>query len=152
MPIFNQHGSIRVRSLWGEIFFLLNPEHGLVTLGDADDPEASPNAGQIEQVLPDGPILFLLDEIVIYMAKLTERGQGNLLGFLNLLASVVRNRPQTCLVVTDPGSQAVYAAQSSKLAAELTTDAAKLEAILGADVRFRSHWGRIQQGYCAPAI
>jgi hypothetical protein len=32
---------------------LLDPEHGLEILGDADNPEASPNAAQIEQVLPE---------------------------------------------------------------------------------------------------
>jgi len=84
----------------------------LASLGAADNPEGSPNAKQIEAVLPSGPILFLIDELVIYMAKLSERGQGNLLGFLNLLTSVVSNRPQTVLVLTDPGQQAVYSRQS----------------------------------------
>jgi len=37
VPIFNRHGSVKVRSLF-------DPEHGLEMLGDADDPEASPNA------------------------------------------------------------------------------------------------------------
>jgi hypothetical protein len=131
LPIFSQRGKTKIRSLWGDIFAQLDPVNGLKVLGEADDPEASPNASQIEEVMPDGPILFLLDEIVIYMAKLSDRGQGNLLGFLNLLAGVVRNRPQSCLVVTDPGAQAVYAGQSAKLAAQFTTDAAKLEEIFG---------------------
>ena len=61
----------------------------LAGLGSADSPEASPNEKQVEAVLPAGPILFLLDELVIYMAKLSERGQGNLLGFLNMLAAIV---------------------------------------------------------------
>jgi len=36
---------------------LLDPEHGLEMLDDADDPEASPNAAHIEQVLPNSPML-----------------------------------------------------------------------------------------------
>ncbi len=130
LPQFNKHGATQVKSLWGELFFLLKGKEGLSILGSADDPEASPNDVQIEQVLPAGPLLFLLDEIVIYMAKLSERGQGNLLGFINLLAGVVRNRPQTCLVVTDPGRQAAYADQSAKLGA-LLASAVKLDEIYG---------------------
>jgi hypothetical protein len=65
------------------------------------------------------------------MAKLSERGQGNLLGFLNLLAGVVSGRPQTVLVVTDPGSQAVYSKQSDRVARELDAHAKNLEEIFG---------------------
>lgn len=103
----------------------------LAGLGSADSPEASPNEKQVEAVLPAGPILFLLDELVIYMAKLSERGQGNLLGFLNMLAAIVSRRPQTVLVVSDPAQQAVYAQQSSRLAAELAASAKSLEEIFG---------------------
>lgn len=138
VPDFNTHGSLATHSLWGELFFQLGEstqtgggKAALATLGAADAPEASPNAKQIESVLPDGPILFLIDELVIYMAKLSEQGQGNLLGFMNLLASLVSNRPQTVLVVTDPGQQAVYAQQSQRIAAQLAGCARDLEEIFG---------------------
>lgn len=139
VPDFNTHKDASPKSLWGELFYQLgesgSPGGGgakaLAALGAADDPEASPNSKQLEAVLPAGPILFLVDELVIYMAKLSERGQGNLLGFLNLLASVVSNRPQTVLVVTDPGQQAVYANQSQRIAAELAACSKNLEEIFG---------------------
>ena len=138
VPDFNTHKNFSTRSLWGELFFQLGEageagggQKALALLGAADAPEASPNAKQLEAVLPSGPILFLIDELVIYMAKLTERGQGNLLGFMNLLASVVSNRPQTVLVVTDPGQQAVYAQQSQRLASQLAECARDLEEIFG---------------------
>ncbi|AKC83089.1 hypothetical protein IMCC26134_10435 [Verrucomicrobia bacterium IMCC26134] len=139
VPDFNSYSDASPKSLWGELFYLLGeataPNGGgakaLATLGAADHPEASPNAKQIEAVLPAGPILFLIDELVIYMAKLSERGQGNLLGFLNLLSAVVSNRPQTVLVVTDPGQQAVYSRQSQRIAAELAACAKNLEEIFG---------------------
>jgi hypothetical protein len=89
VPEFISHGKTKVHSLWGEIFYQLGGDAALKALGKADDPEASPNEGQIEKAFPKGPVLILLDELVIYMAKLSERGQGNLLGFLNSLASVV---------------------------------------------------------------
>jgi hypothetical protein len=92
VPEFISHGKTKVHSLWGEIFYQLGGDAALKALGKADDPEASPNEGQVEKAFPKGPVLILLDELVIYMAKLSERGQGNLMGFLNSLASVVSPR------------------------------------------------------------
>src|SRR5258708_2158381 len=71
VPVFATDGEIQVRSLWGEIFYRLGGEPALRRLGAADDPEASPNEDQIAAVLPDGPLLFLLDELVTYLAKLS---------------------------------------------------------------------------------
>ena len=118
-PEFIAHEKIKVHSLWGEIFYQLGGEKALKELGRADDPEASPSESQIEKAFPKGPVLILLDELVIYMAKLTERGQGNILGFLNSLCSVVYHRPQTVFIVTDPAGQAAYAAQAASLAKEM---------------------------------
>lgn len=87
LPIFATHNLIKVQSLWGEIFYLLGKEKALKQLGAADDPEASPDEALLEAIFPPGPVLILLDELVIYLAKLSERGQGNLFGFLNSLAS-----------------------------------------------------------------
>ena len=131
VPDFNSHSDAATHSLWGELFYLLGGKAALASLGSADHPEASPNDKQLEAVLPSGPLLFLLDELVIYMAKLSERGQGNLLGFLNMLAAVVSRRPQSVLVVSDPAQQAVYAKQSALLANQLAASASSLEEIFG---------------------
>ena len=129
VPEFISHGKTKVHSLWGEIFYQLGGDAALKALGKADAPEASPNEGQIEKAFPKGPVLILLDELVIYMAKLSERGQGNLLGFLNSLASVVSRRPQTVLIVTDPAGQVAYATQSAALARQLQAAAQSLNDI-----------------------
>ena len=131
VPDFNSHPDAETHSLWGELFYLMGGKEALTRLGEADHPEASPNDKQLEAVLPPGPLLFLLDELVIYMAKLSERGQGNLLGFLNMLAAVVSRRPQSVLVVSDPAQQAVYAKQSTLLANQLAASASSLEEIFG---------------------
>ena len=131
VPVFDAHDGIQIQSLWGEIFYQLAGKRGLEILGKADDPEASPSEGQIKQVMPSGPVLFLLDELVIYMARLSERGQGNLLGFITALAGVVGSRHQAALVVTDPGTQRVYALQASKLEQALPGAGAKLDDIFG---------------------
>lgn len=131
VPDFASHGKVVTHSLWGELFYRLGGEGALKALGRADDPEASPNEDQMRAVVPSGPVLILLDELVIYMAKLSERAQGNLLGFLNTLAAVVTKRPHTALVVTDPAGQAVYAKMATKIAEALPAAAAKLDEVFG---------------------
>lgn len=131
VPIFASHPDTEVRSLWGEVFYRLGGPAALARLGAADDPDASPNEGQLQAILPDGPLLFLLDELVIYMARLSERGQGNVLGFLNSLASVASKRPQTVVVVTDPATQAAYAREAAQLASQLENAARRLDEVFG---------------------
>jgi len=102
-------------------------------LGAADSPDDRPASGQIDKVLPEGPLLILLDELVMYQRTLTEQGKGNLLAFLGLLLKKVANRPQTVLVVTDPGSQQVYATESERLGQALDAggrDAGDLDELL----------------------
>lgn len=133
VPIFAIHGSVKTHSLWGEIFRQLGGERALKELGQADDPEASPPEKQLKALLPKGPVLILLDELVIYMAKLSERGQGNLLGFVNSLISVVASRPQGALVVTDPLGQVAYGKQADRLENVLAAGT-KLDEVLGRKV------------------
>jgi hypothetical protein len=129
VPEFAKHGALKVRSLWGELFYRLGGEKAVKALGKADDPEASPSEAQITATFPAGPVMILLDELVIYMASVSERGQGNILSFLGKLSSVVGKRPQTVLVVTDPAGQAAYAGQAAKLADALPAAAARLDDI-----------------------
>ncbi|MBM4273482.1 MAG: ATP-binding protein [Deltaproteobacteria bacterium] len=131
VPVFATHGLIKVQSLWGEMFYRLGKEKALKQLGPADDPEASPDEALLEAVFPAGPVLVLLDELVIYLAKLSERGQGNLFGFLNSLASVVNRRPRTVLLVTDPAGQVAYAKEAAQLGESLDRAAHALDEIMG---------------------
>jgi hypothetical protein len=85
----------------------------------------------LEAVFPPGPVLILLDELMIYLARLSERGQGNLFGFLNSLASVVGRRPQTVLLVTDPAGQMAYAREAAQLGESLDKAAQALDEIIG---------------------
>ncbi len=126
VPIFATHEKTQVRSLWGEFFLLLHGKQGLAQLGAADDAEASPDEEMIRQALPEGPLLILLDELVIYMARLSDRGMGNVLGFINSLAAIAASRPQTVLLVTDPAEQAAYGAQAQALNGQLESAAAQL--------------------------
>jgi hypothetical protein len=131
-PIFLRHGAVEVRSLQGEIAYQLGGATGVRKLSkdEADDIDAQPEERLLASLFPEGPVLVLLDELVIYMAGLSEQGQGNLLGVLSKLESIAAKRPQTVLVVTDPGAQPAYAKVSTQLQKALGA-ATKLGDILG---------------------
>ncbi len=127
IPVFLRHGKVVVKSLWGELAYQLGGEKAWKALSAVDDPEHQPDEALLESLMPSGPVLILLDELVIYMATLSDRGQGNALAFLNKLAAVVARRPQTVLVVTDPAGQVAYAQQSANLQQALSAAAVRLD-------------------------
>lgn len=130
VPNFATKDGKRIKSLAGALAFELKGESGLTTLGEADTIDGSPNESEIRAMLPDGPVLILIDELVVYMAQLNAEQQGNLMGFMKRLMSVVQSRPQTALVVTDPAAQPAYAAQAAVLSKQLQ-GALKLDNIYG---------------------
>ncbi len=130
-PVFSQHGKISVKSLWGELAYRLGGEKGLKVIADADDPARQPEETRFASLFPDGPVLILLDELVVYMAGLSSQAQGNLLSFIGKLTSISGSRPQTVLVVTDPADQRAYAKEAAKVGDALTAAAVKLDDLLG---------------------
>lgn len=130
IPVFATRGDTIIHSIQGELFSQLGGETALKSLGPADHHEAGPDEASISKVLGTGPLLILLDELVIYMASLSTTGQGNLLSFLSKLISAVIKRPQTVLVITDPGQQAAYAGNAAQLASIMNA-ALKLDDIFG---------------------
>ena len=130
-PVFARHGKRQVHSLWAELAWQLGDEKGLKAFAAVDDAERQPDDTLIDRMFPAGPVLILLDELVIYMSTLSERGQNNLLAFLGKLISAVGKRPQTVLVITDPARQLAYAQQSAQLAQKLQATAARFDDILG---------------------
>lgn len=127
-PVFARHGDIPVKSLWGEVAFQLGGSSALDKLGSTDDAEAQPDEQTITSLFPAGPVLVLLDELVIYMAILSERGQGNVLSFIGKLVNIATKRPQTIVVITDPADQRSYAKESAALGK--TFPAGKLDDLL----------------------
>ncbi len=132
-PVFAVHGKAKTRSLWGEIAWQLGGAEGLAKLGEADDPEKQPTEAQLEGLLPEGPVLLLLDELVVYMGSLSTQGQGCLKAFLTKAASIATRRPQTVLVVTDPADQRAYASEAGQLGLQMAEfeAAAALDDIIG---------------------
>jgi hypothetical protein len=114
-PVFARHEGMEARSLAAELFYLLGGTGALNAMGSANQAAASPDIDAIKAVLPHEPLLILLDELVLYMDKLTEQELGNFIGFMRALITVVANRPQTVLVVTDPAQQSANVRQTAAL-------------------------------------
>lgn len=129
-PVFLRHGAVQVKSLQGEVAYQLGGAAAVRKLGKADDVDAQPDEQLVASLFPEGPALILLDELVIYMAGLSDQGQSNVLAFINKLVSIAVKRPQTVIVITDPGTQMAYAKVSTALQKMLDA-AKKLDEILG---------------------
>lgn len=115
--VFATHDDVETHSLWGELAYQLGGKAAYDLVASVDNPETAPHSGLIRQTLPDGvPVLILLDELVKYMAKLTDLGRKSLLAYIGALISEVGARKQTVLVITDPASQLAYQQESSALA------------------------------------
>lgn len=124
-----RHPDAISHSLWGELAYQLCGRKGLERLGPMDAPDRIPDIGLVRQLLPNGPLLILIDELVIYMSNLSEQEVKQAVNFVGVLVSIVTSRPQAVLVITDPANQEVYAEQSERLAKALN-DAAKLDSVL----------------------
>ena len=85
-------------------------------LGAVNAAPACPDEATVDGWLPKNtPVLILLDELVLYMDKLTEQEVGNLLSLLRILMTAVTGRPQAVLVITDPKDQPSNAQNTAKL-------------------------------------
>ena len=129
-PVFAQHGGVVVRSLAGELAYQFGGAAAVKALGAADDVTAQPTETALEAVLPDGPVLILLYELVISLSGLDQQGRKNTINVVGKLVSIAAHRPRTVVVVTDPGSQPSYAGESADLGRVLAA-ARALDELLG---------------------
>jgi hypothetical protein len=129
-PVFAQHGGVVVKSLAGELAYQFGQAAAVKKLGAADDVNAQPTEAAMEAFLPDGAVLILLDELVLYLSGLDDQGRKNTLNVVNKLVAIAARRPQTVLVVTDPGVQPSYAGESADLGKVLVA-ARALDELLG---------------------
>src|SRR5439155_21740415 len=65
-PIFARHGAVLVKSLQGEVAYQFGAAAAVKKLGKADDVDAQPDEELVASLFPDGPVLLLLDELVMY--------------------------------------------------------------------------------------
>ncbi len=147
------HGTLQTHSLWGELAYQLGGVEGYRRIQELDSPTSMPDRATLRAILPDEPLLILLDELVIYMAVLDDQAQGQLLAFLNMLISEITARRQAVLVITDPAGQPAYSRESRRLAESLGRAPAEAPAepsphrLREADERLGDVLGRTMSNY-----
>src|SRR5262245_15980707 len=114
-PVFARHEDQEAKSLAAELAFWFGGASGLNAFGPMNSSAASPDSATVEAMLPNEPVLILLDELVLYMAKLTQQEVGNLVGFLRTLMTAIVTRKQAVLVITDPKDQPADAENAARL-------------------------------------
>ena len=90
---------------WGEIAWQLGGEKALAVVKEHDEREISPAGDVIRKMLPDGPVLILMDELLNYMSRGRKLGLSEqLYNFLQNLAEEIRARNNAVLCVSIPSS------------------------------------------------
>ena len=107
---------VKAQSLFGEIAYQLQGPVGYNQIRDIDLAQESPDAEMVRSILPDNqPVLILVDELPVYLARLDEGVAQKLLATLDILIYVVTSTPQAILVVTDTAAQFSYQSQASQI-------------------------------------
>lgn len=128
------HDGLQTHSLWGELAHQFGGSEGYRRLKALDDPQEVPDAGTVRAMLPEGPVLILMDELVIYMAHLSDRAQNGILAFINTLTAEIGARRQAVPVISDPGSQPAYERQAKELREAIEHAGRVLKDVLGRKV------------------
>jgi hypothetical protein len=90
---------------WGDIAWQLGREKSFAAVADHDGQGIAPGGDVIRQMLPDGPVLILLDELLNYMSRGRPSGLGSqLYNFIQNLGEEIRARNNAVLCVSVPSS------------------------------------------------
>lgn len=94
----------RAYTPWGEIAYALAGPEGYEMVRASDEARAAPGAETIKQLFGGEPTLILLDELSIYLRKLTPGARtnagGQLTAFLTSLFRAVESAPNAAVVYT----------------------------------------------------
>ena len=90
---------------WGEIAWQLGGARAFEAVRQHDERGISPAGDVIRQMLPKGPVLILMDELLNYMSRFRKLGLADqLYNFLQNLAEEIRARNNAVLCVSIPSS------------------------------------------------
>jgi predicted AAA+ superfamily ATPase len=95
---------VRAYTPWGELAFGLGGEAGYRLVEKGDQSGIAPGAETLREFLGDKPCLILLDELSVYLRKLsgqaTTTAAGQLTSFLTSLIKAVESSRKAALVYT----------------------------------------------------
>lgn len=98
------NGPVR-KTLWGEIAWQLGGEESFAVVAEHEAKGMAPGGDVIRKMLPDGPVLILLDELVNYVGRCRRIGlRDQMISFLFNLAETVRAVKGAVLCVSVPKS------------------------------------------------
>lgn len=101
---------MRTFTPWGQLALMAGGRAGYERIRASDEAGVAPERGDLERAFGDGPLLLLLDELVLYMARCfampADHARGKLNSqwtvFLQTLSSIAAQRPQTVVLLTLP--------------------------------------------------
>jgi predicted AAA+ superfamily ATPase len=104
---------LRTYTPWGHIALLAGGLAGYEKVRENDEQGVAPGRGELRQALGDGPVLILLDELVLYMARAfalredhpRSKVNSQWATFFQTLFSIAAQRPQTAVILTLPSEQ-----------------------------------------------
>jgi hypothetical protein len=102
------HGEPVRKTPWGEIVWQLGGEKSLAVVAAHDAKGIAPAGDVIRQMLPAGPVLILMDELLHYMSTGRKLGLGDqLYNFLRSLGDEACTRNNVAICVSVPSSSDV---------------------------------------------
>ncbi|MDQ8176964.1 MAG: DUF499 domain-containing protein [Gemmatimonadota bacterium] len=131
---------VLAKTPWGELAFALAGEKGFERVRASDTSGQAPGAETIAELFGGEPTLILLDELAIYLRKVSgiPAARDQFTAFLTSLFKAIESTPRTALVFTlalgrEGRAQDAYSAENDFLAAkmaELTAVAARKATLL----------------------
>ena len=125
---------VRAYTPWGAIAYALGGKDGYESVRQSDVRQVAPGAGTLRDLFGDGPTLILLDEISVYLRKVSEsaKGRDQLTAFLTSLFKAVEGAPRAALVYTlavGKGGKATDAySEENQFVADRMAEAGKVSA------------------------
>ena len=99
-------GEPRRKTPWGEIAWQLGGEDLFAAVADHDERGIAPAGDMLRRMLPDGPTLILVDELLNYVSRSRKTGlRAQLYNFLQALSEEARARNNLALCVSIPASE-----------------------------------------------
>lgn len=107
-----QRGSLRVRTLWGELAWQLGGEEGYKLVSSSDESGTSPGKEALVKLLNNyAPAVILIDELVAYIRQLSQEGHNTggsydaNLSFIQALTEAAKQVPTCSVLASLPESE-----------------------------------------------
>lgn len=99
-------GSPVRKTPWGEMAWQLGGERAFKLVAQHDAEGISPGGDVLSKVIPDGPCLILMDELMNYISRNRKSGLAvQFYNFLQNLTETVRGKSSTVLAISIPASE-----------------------------------------------